>query len=234
MTTPAGPAAPRHPSGGKATPPAVHARGAMLLAVAMAACIAGCDRGGGAAPPADSAPATTAQDAPLADAGAADAATGEATADDPAGTTPAEPEVPTLSIATIDGATWDLSQRRGRWVVVNFWATWCSPCLKEMPELSALDAMREDVEVVGLAYEDTTPEDLRAFLADHPVVYPVAIIDVTAPPADFATPRGLPMTYLIAPDGRVSKRFLGPVTAAEIEARIAETGGDAPKAAAGA
>ena len=132
-----------------------------------------------------------------------------------------------LAVTTLDGERWDLASRRGRWVVVNFWATWCAPCIKEMPELSALDAMREHVEVIGLAYEDIEPADMRAFLERRPVVYPVSIVDVTAPPAAFATPRGLPMTYLVAPDGRVAKQFLGPVTAHDIEAAIAAAGGPA-------
>lgn len=139
-------------------------------------------------------------------------------------------DTPALKLATLDGAQYDLAAHRGKWVVVNFWATWCSPCLKEMPELSALDAMREHVEVIGLAYEDIAPADLQAFLKQHPVVYPVAIVDVYDPPKDFATPRGLPMTYLIAPDGKIAKQFLGPVTASEVEAAIAAAGG--PKAAA--
>lgn len=143
---------------------------------------------------------------------------------------PTRPDVPSLKVQTLHGKAYDLAAHRGKWVVVNFWATWCSPCLKEMPELSALDAMREHVEVIGLAYEEIEPADLRAFLQEHPVVYPIAIVDVYDPPADFATPRGLPMTYLIGPDGKVAKQFLGPVTAGEVEAAIAAAGG--PKAAA--
>jgi thiol-disulfide isomerase/thioredoxin len=135
------------------------------------------------------------------------------------------PDLPSLRLDTLDGAPYDLSAHRGKWVVVNFWATWCAPCLKEMPELSALDAMREHVEVIGLAYEEIETAALRAFLEKHPVVYPIAIVDVYDPPADFATPRGLPMTYLIAPDGKVAKQFLGPVTAKEVEDAIAAAGG---------
>ncbi|WP_425497804.1 TlpA family protein disulfide reductase [Lysobacter arvi] len=138
-------------------------------------------------------------------------------------------EVPKLVISTVEGQPYDLAARRGKWVVVNFWATWCKPCLKEMPELSALDAMREHIEVVGLAYEDISPDDMKVFLKLHPVVYPIAVVDTFNPPADFATPRGLPMTYLIAPDGRVADKFLGPVTAKDIEAAIAKAGG--PQAA---
>ncbi|MFL6592415.1 MAG: TlpA family protein disulfide reductase [Luteimonas sp.] len=135
---------------------------------------------------------------------------------------------PTLHVTTLDGARYDLAAHRGHWVVVNFWATWCAPCLKEMPELSALDAMREHIEVIGLAYDDIQPAELKAFLRKHPVVYPIAIVDTYAPPADFDTPRGLPTTYLIAPDGSLAKQFLGPVTAHDIDAAIAAAGG--PKA----
>lgn len=141
---------------------------------------------------------------------------------------PAPSAVPDLKVRTLDGALYDLAGHRGKWVVVNFWATWCSPCLKEMPELSALDAMREHIEVIGLAYEEIEPEAMRAFLGKHPVVYPVAILDVYDPPKDFATPRGLPMTYLLAPDGQVARQFLGPVTAKEIESAIADAAGPPP------
>ena len=135
------------------------------------------------------------------------------------------PDQPTLKVTTLDGKPYDLASHRGRWVVVNFWATWCGPCLKEMPDLSALDAMREHIDVIGLAYEDITPADLKAFLQKHPVVYPIAVVDVYDPPKDFATPVGLPTTYLIAPDGKVAKHFLGPITAKDIDAAIAAAGG---------
>lgn len=187
-----------------------------VLALALAAC----------KPPAAEAPAPAATDA----AGAAA---------DTAAATPAEPgngqlaaveqtaQQPTLQVQTVDGKAYDLAAHRGQWVVVNFWATWCGPCLQEMPELSALHAMRGNVEVVGLAYEDIEPEEMSQFLQEHPVAYPIAILDPYNPPQDFATPRGLPMTYLIAPDGKVAKQFLGPVNAQIVEQAIVDAGGKA-------
>lgn len=138
---------------------------------------------------------------------------------------PALPDMPALQVTTLDGHAWDLAGQRGKWVVVNYWATWCAPCREEMPELSALASMREHIEVIGLAYEEIEPDAMQAFLDEFPVTYPIAIVGTYDPPADFDTPRGLPMTYLIAPDGTVARQFLGPVTAKEIETAIAGAGG---------
>ena len=168
---------------------------------------------------------------PAADDAAKPVATQAAKPDAPATPPPAKPagigEVPMLKVTTLDGATFDLADQRGKWVVINYWATWCGPCIEEMPELSALDAMREHIVVVGLAYEDNTPEAMREFMKEHPVVYPIALLDVYNPPKDFEPPRGLPMTYLITPEGKVARKYAGPVTARMLEEGIAEAGGPA-------
>jgi len=199
---------------------------ALACAVALSACNA-------PKPPAnDTTPPAAGTTAPPSAASAKPSASANPNANANAQTA-ATQDFPALSIDTVDGKRFDLAEHKGKWVVVNFWATWCSPCLKEMPALSALDTMREHIDVVGLAYEDTTLDAMRAFLKKHPVSYPIALVDVYSPPKDFETPAGLPTTWLIAPDGKVAKRFIGPVEAHDIEAAIAAAGGPAEPAQAG-
>jgi len=129
----------------------------------------------------------------------------------------AMPAQPTLKINTLDGKPYDLAQQRGKYVIVNYWATWCVPCIKEMPDISRFVAAHKDkVAAIGLAYEDTEKADIQAFLAKHPVSYPIAQVTLDQPPKDFDEPRGLPTTWLIGPDGKVAKRFVGPVTEASL------------------
>lgn len=125
----------------------------------------------------------------------------------------AMPEQPSIKVTTLDGKAFDLAAQRGRWVIVNYWATWCVPCIKEMPDISRfVTAHRDKVAAIGLAYEDSDKADIQAFLAKHPVSYPIAQVTMDKPLKDFDEPRGLPTTWLINPDGKVAKRFVGPVT----------------------
>ena len=140
------------------------------------------------------------------------------------GAQPAPAAQPQLVIQTLDGKAFDLAAERGRWVIVNFWATWCSPCIAEMPTISKYVAAHRNVTAIGLAWESTSRADIVKFAKRHPVVYPLAQVDMDRPPADFAAPLGLPTTYLIAPDGRVVKHFIGPVNAKSLDAAIAAAG----------
>jgi thiol-disulfide isomerase/thioredoxin len=110
-----------------------------------------------------------------------------------------------------------LSDYRGQWVVLNYWATWCAPCRKEIPELSRMHTEREDITVLGLAFEDIDDNTLTTFLAEFDVSYPLLRVDVYAPPEPFGAPKVLPTTIVLDPTGRSVQAFLGPVTSAAIE-----------------
>lgn len=137
----------------------------------------------------------------------------------PRGDVPAA-TTPTLVVRTLAGTPFKLAAQRGKWVVINYWATWCSPCIQEMPALSAFVSARHNVVAIGLAYEDQPVGVLRAFLRKHPVRYPVARIDPAHPPAGIAMPEVLPTTFLIAPDGHLARTFIGPLDLHELAAAI--------------
>ncbi|TAN07895.1 MAG: TlpA family protein disulfide reductase [Rhodanobacteraceae bacterium] len=132
-----------------------------------------------------------------------------------AGAVPAAsaPARPTLVIKTLGGKTFDLAAHRGQWVIVNFWATWCSPCIAEMPAISKFVASHKKVTAIGLAYQPEPLDVVLKFAHEHPVDYPLARLDMQHPPAGLTMPVGLPTTDLIAPDGHLAKRFIGPVNA---------------------
>ncbi|MBE1158763.1 TlpA family protein disulfide reductase [Dyella acidiphila] len=132
----------------------------------------------------------------------------------------AMPAQPSLKITTLDGKPYDLATQRGHWVIVNFWATWCAPCIKELPDISKFVATHPNVSAIGIAYDDTDPADIRTFLQKHPVSFPVAQVTMDKPLKDFDTPLGLPTTWLIGPDGKVAKHFTGPIKPAMLSAAI--------------
>lgn len=132
----------------------------------------------------------------------------------------AMPEKPTLHVTTLDGKTFDLAAQRGKWVIVNYWATWCVPCIKEMPGISRFVASHKNVTAIGLAFQDSDKADIQAFLRKHPVVYPIAQVKLEKPVKDFDPPRGLPTTWVIDPSGKVARQFIGPINAASLAAVI--------------
>lgn len=122
-----------------------------------------------------------------------------------------------LNVKLLDGKSWKATDHKSSFTVINFWATWCKPCIKEMPDFQAL-SLRKDVAVLGLAYEDASEAELTAFAKKMQVSYPIARVDVYAElPAPLETPRGLPTTLVFDPQGQLLKKFVGPVTKADLE-----------------
>lgn len=135
-----------------------------------------------------------------------------------------------FTLARLGGGEISLSDFRGDWVVVNYWATWCAPCRKEMPELSELHEEREDITVLGLAFEDTDEEAFEAFLEEFHASYPILLVDVYEPPEPFGAPKVLPTTIILDSQGRAVKSFLGPVTREAIEQFVDSAGTDEGRA----
>jgi peroxiredoxin len=129
----------------------------------------------------------------------------------------AQAESVDFALEALDQRTHRLTDYRGDWVVVNYWATWCAPCRKEIPDFSQLHDRREDITVLGLAFEDRTVEDFERFLEDYPASYPILLVDTFNPPPDLGAPRALPTTFLIDREGRLVQTWLGPVTSDMIE-----------------
>ncbi|MFZ5548590.1 MAG: TlpA family protein disulfide reductase [Pseudomonadota bacterium] len=125
-----------------------------------------------------------------------------------------------LSLPTPSGASMPFAPLRGRPLVVNFWATWCPPCVKEMPELDrfARQFGGRGWQVLGLAI-DQAPA-VQKFLQQTPVSFPVVLAD-TGLGLEWVRRMGnpgggLPFTVVFGPDGQVSRRKLGPTTYDEL------------------
>lgn len=141
----------------------------------------------------------------------------------PAGVVPAQvgDPMPAITLPDLDGKRIDLKTFQGRPILINVWASWCGPCIKEMPELDRYARAQGEhgVQVIGLALD--TPDGVRDFLSRIPVAYPI-VLD-TPGPADASVWLGnakgvLPYTVLIGADGRVLKQKIGPFVEGEIEA----------------
>lgn len=118
------------------------------------------------------------------------------------------------------GKTHTLSGYKGKWVLVNFWATWCPPCLKEIPDLSELSQERNDIVIIGIAMEYDNARDVMKFVEEMTIPYPIVLGDRTAAAQLGDELSMLPSTYLFDPDGKPAARKIGLITRAEIEAFI--------------
>ncbi len=125
-----------------------------------------------------------------------------------------------FTLKDLSGKTHKLSDYRGKWVVVNYWATWCPPCLEEIPDLSDFHDKHKDKDavVLGVNNEELPITKLTDFAESYLVSYPIlpAPRDASADYMLGPVP-ALPTTYIVSPAGRVMARNVGPLTGEMIE-----------------
>jgi len=142
---------------------------------------------------------------------------------------------PTIVGPTLDGGEYALSDHRGRWVVVNFFATWCTPCIVEHPELMDFQerhAELGDATVVSVLFDDR-PDTAQAFFEREGGDWPVVIDDDGAASVAYGVAR-VPESFVVAPDGTVVQRLVGGITAEQLDGVLAAFGAGSETADGGA
>lgn len=125
--------------------------------------------------------------------------------------------LPDFSLENLDGVATPISSWPGKALIVNFWATWCAPCLREIPMLKAFTDEDADFQVVGIAIDRV--DAVRQFAADMQFNYPVLVgADAMQAAGDFGISYiALPLTVFVAPDGTVIGAHIGELARADLE-----------------
>ena len=126
-----------------------------------------------------------------------------------------------LDLKDLNGKVHKLSDYRGKWIVVNYWATWCPPCRHEIPDLVDFHNKHKehDAVVLGVNHEYATVRELKNFKKKYKMSYPVLQATPATPSIDRAI-RGLPTTYLVNPEGQIEAVQSGPISAEMLESYI--------------
>jgi thiol-disulfide isomerase/thioredoxin len=128
-----------------------------------------------------------------------------------------------FNLKDIQGKTQQLKNYRGKWVLVNFFATWCSPCLEEIPELNVLHAKHnnKDLAVIGIAIDSGDSKQISNFVMESEILYPVVMGDYRSA-NQFGEVNALPTSYLYNPGGELIGYQYGAITSSQIENYISE------------
>lgn len=124
-------------------------------------------------------------------------------------------QVQAFQFKDVTGEVHKLADYKGRWVLINFWATWCPPCLKEIPDLISLYEDRKDIMVIGVAM-DSDPQEIMSFVRSLSISYPIVLGDreIASQLDEISL---LPSTYFYDPDSNPVARQLGIISRESIE-----------------
>lgn len=136
--------------------------------------------------------------------------------------------LPALVLSDLQGHPQPLTAYRGRRLLLNFWASWCGPCLEEMPALNSAQQKFGDQGAIVLGIAMDEPDRVRAFLAAHPVNYPILLGYMQAPSTSLQLgdeQEILPFSVLIDADGRIIATHAGALSPAQLEHWLAPSTG---------
>jgi thiol-disulfide isomerase/thioredoxin len=118
-----------------------------------------------------------------------------------------------------NGTQYTLSGLNGKWVLVNFWAPWCPPCLQEMPDLDAMQQQHKDLQVIGVAVMYDSRKEVTDAVSKLSVSYPIVFGNEDTA-GDFGGLDGMPTSFLYSPSGKLVGHHQGILTKNEVEQAI--------------
>ena len=128
-----------------------------------------------------------------------------------------------FALTDLQGKSWTLSELRGKVVLVNFWATWCQPCRKEMPDLEALYNRFKGEGLIVLGISDEDAAKVRSFIAERQVTYPI-LLDPGRKVNDLFQVEGIPKTFIYDREGKLVAQSIDMRTRKQFLEMLAEAG----------
>lgn len=127
---------------------------------------------------------------------------------------------PDFTLETLSGGTLSLNTMRGRWVILNFWATWCAPCTDEMPALQTIANEKSgEIALFGINMRESA-EDIRAYMAKYHLSFPILMNPDNNMFANYQLDLGIPQTVIVTPEGQIVWHQFGPIDLGSFRATL--------------